>query len=162
MSQLDLEGFVAVDYPRVVAAVRLVTGSTQDSADAVQDVLVGLIASPPSREIRNLAGWITVVACRRVRDIQRSRGAEARAIQRATASWDVATEIAEPIDVDVTAALAGLPDRQRQVCVMHYLLDQSVNDIAEGIGVSPGTVKTQLSRARAALAARLRREDHHG
>jgi DNA-directed RNA polymerase specialized sigma24 family protein len=48
------------------------------------------------------------------------------------------------------------------VCVLHYLLDQSVETIAEGLGVSDGTIKTQLFRARKALAAQLRREDHHG
>ena len=37
----------------------------------------------------------------------------------------------------------------------------SVETIAEGLGVSEGTVKTQLHRARKALAARLRKEDHH-
>jgi DNA-directed RNA polymerase specialized sigma24 family protein len=46
--------------------------------------------------------------------------------------------------------------------VLHYLLDQSVETIAEGLGVSAGTIKTQLHRARKALAAQLRREDHRG
>jgi RNA polymerase sigma-70 factor (ECF subfamily) len=61
----------------------------------------------------------------------------------------------EALDVDVRAALETLPKQQRQICVLHYLLDQSVDTIAEGLGVSSGTVKTQLHRARQALAARL-------
>jgi RNA polymerase sigma-70 factor (ECF subfamily) len=48
------------------------------------------------------------------------------------------------------------------VCTLHYLLDQSVESIAEGLGVTEGTIKTQLHRARKALAAQLRKEDHHG
>jgi RNA polymerase sigma-70 factor (ECF subfamily) len=36
--------------------------------------------------------------------------------------------------------------------VLHYLLDRSVADIAQETGSSPGTVKSWLSRGRAALA----------
>ena len=66
------------------------------------------------------------------------------------------------LDIDVLKALEELPRQQKEVCVLHHLLDQSVDQVAEGLGVSAGTVKTQLHRARKALAARLRREDHHG
>ena len=66
------------------------------------------------------------------------------------------------LDIDVLAAINTLPLQQKQVTVLHYLLDQSVETIAEGLGVSDGTVKTQLFRARKALAARLRKEDHRG
>jgi RNA polymerase sigma-70 factor (ECF subfamily) len=158
----DLDAFVADEYPRVVAAVGLITGNRQDAADAVQDALVGYLANPPRREIANLAAWITVVASNRARDIRRSRAAESRALARVGVEEGSVEAATAGLDIDVTAALATLPARQRQVSVLHYLLDQSVESIAEGLGVSEGTVKTQLHRARAALAARLRREDHRG
>lgn len=161
-TQVDLDAFVTREYPKVVAAVGLITGNRQDAADAVQDALVGYLAKPPSREITNLAAWITVVASNRARDLQRSRGAESRAYAKvgtADESYDAALA---GLDVDVLKALEELPRQQKEVCVLHYLLDHSVEQIAEGLGVSSGTVKTQLHRARKALAARLRREDHHG
>lgn len=161
-TQVDLDSFVAHEYPKVVAAVGLITGNRQDAADAVQDALVGFLAKPPAREITNVAAWITVVASNRARDLQRSRGAEARAYAKvgtADESYDAALQ---GLDVDVLAALEELPRQQKEVCVLHYLLDQSVDQVAEGLGVSAGTIKTQLHRARKALAARLRREDHHG
>jgi RNA polymerase sigma-70 factor (ECF subfamily) len=160
---VDLDVFVTHEYARVVAAVGLITGNRQDAADAVQDALVGFLARPPAREITNLAAWITVVASNRARDIRRSRAAETRALART--GIDELTADApqlEGLDVDVREALVALPDQQRQVCVLHYLLDQSVEQVAEGLGVSTGTVKTQLHRARKALAARLRKEDHRG
>jgi RNA polymerase sigma-70 factor (ECF subfamily) len=67
----------------------------------------------------------------------------------------------ELLDTDVLEALNTLPLQQRQVCVLHYLLDQSVETIAEGLAVNVGTVKTHLYRARKTLATRLRKEDHH-
>lgn len=159
---MDLDRFVETEYPKVVAAVGLITGNRQDAADAVQDAIVGFLAKPPRHPVRNVAAWITVVASNRVRDQYRSRSAEERALGRiGTAQESVEDQVAL-LDVDVVAALNTLPLQQRQVCTLHYLLDQSVESIAEGLGVTEGTIKTQLHRARKALAAQLRKEDHHG
>lgn len=164
--RVDLDAFVAHEYPKVVAAVGLITGDRQDAADAVQDAIVGYLAKPPTREIANLAAWITVVASNRVRDLQRSRAAESRALAKVGPPDEQPVpgvdEALAGLDIDIRRAVETLPMQQKQVCVLHYLLDQSVETIAEGLGVKPGTVKTQLHRARSALAARLRREDHRG
>ena len=159
---MDLDAFVATEYPKVVAAVGLITGNRQDAADAVQDAIVGYLAKPPAREITNVAAWITVVASNRARDIRRSRSAESRALAKVGVDDERVDAAADSLDIDVKAAIEKLPLQQRQVCVLHYLLDQSVETIAEGLGVSEGTIKTQLFRARKALAVQLRREDHHG
>jgi RNA polymerase sigma factor (sigma-70 family) len=160
--QIDLDDFVATEYPKVVGAVGLITGNRQDADDAVQDALLSYLARPPSKPINNIAAWITVVASNRLRDSQRSRAAETRALAKVgVADESVEFELAA-LDVDVAAAIRSLPLKQREVCVLHYLLDQSVEQVAEGLGVSEGTIKTQLHRARKALAAQLRREDHRG
>lgn len=161
-TQVDLDAFVAREYPKVVAAVGLITGNRQDAADAVQDAIVGYLAKPPARAISNVAAWITVVASNRARDLQRSRAAESRAYAKVGTDDESYDAALSGLDVDVLRAVEQLPPRQKEVCVLHYLLDHSVEQIAEGLGVSTGTVKTQLHRARAALAARLRREDHRG
>ena len=159
--QLDLEHFVAHEYPKVVAAVGLITGDRQGAADAVQDAILGFISSPPSKPVNNVAAWITVVASNRVRDAYRRQGAEQRALAKLGHVEEGVADAVEVLDIDVKNALMQLPTQQRQVATLHYLLDQSVETIAEGLGVSEGTVKTQLHRARKALAARLRKEDHH-
>jgi RNA polymerase sigma factor (sigma-70 family) len=53
----------------------------------------------------------------------------------------------EPIRV----AIQALPPREREVVMLQYYLDLSVAEIAERMGVIPGTVKSSSSRARAAL-----------
>jgi RNA polymerase sigma-70 factor (ECF subfamily) len=161
-TQVDLDAFVATEYPRVVAAVGLITGNRQDAADAVQDALVGFLAKPPQHPVANVAAWITVVASNRLRDQYRSRSAEERALRRIGTAEESVEDAIELLDTDVMNALRGLPIGQRQVCALHYLMDQSIETIAEGLGVSTGTVKTQLHRARKTLAAKLRKEDHHG
>jgi RNA polymerase sigma factor (sigma-70 family) len=157
-TRLDLEAFVASEYPRVVAAVRLITGDRDGAPDAVQDALVGLIANPPRTEPSNVAAYVTVVASNRLRDAQRRRGAEKRAYDKLPPQRPEATDALSTLDVDVHRALVALPARQREICVMHYLLDHSVDHIAAALGVSAGTVKTQLHRARATLAATLGKE----
>jgi RNA polymerase sigma factor (sigma-70 family) len=57
---------------------------------------------------------------------------------------------------EVLAALAGLPGRRREAIVLRYWLDLSEREIAEAMGVSPGTVKSSVSRGLAALAQALR------
>jgi RNA polymerase sigma factor (sigma-70 family) len=53
---------------------------------------------------------------------------------------------------EVIAALAALPARRREAIVLRFWLDLSEREIATTMGVSPGTVKSQISRGLAALA----------
>lgn len=161
-TRLDLESFIDSEYQAVVGAVGLITGNRQDAADAVQDAIVGYLAKPPRHPVENVAAWITVVASNRIRDRYRRSAAESRAFEKVGVAASETPDVVAALDRDVVAALQSLPQQQRQVCVLHYLLDQSVATIAEGLGVTEGTIKTQLHRARTALAARLRKEDHHG
>src|SRR6202047_3936228 len=49
------------------------------------------------------------------------------------------------------AALRQLPPRQREVIVLRYWADLTDTQIADALGCSPGTVRSQLSRALAKL-----------
>lgn len=51
------------------------------------------------------------------------------------------------------AALSRLPARQRAVLVLRYHQDMSEHQIAQLLGVSPGTVKSQAAKALARLRA---------
>ena len=55
----------------------------------------------------------------------------------------------------VLAALRSLPDRQRDVLTLRYYLDLSEAEIAQTLGITPGSVKTHAHRGIAALAERL-------
>ena len=54
------------------------------------------------------------------------------------------------------AALAELPSEQRAVLVMRAVEEMSYAEIAEALGISPGTVMSRLYRAREKLAVALR------
>jgi RNA polymerase sigma factor (sigma-70 family) len=59
-------------------------------------------------------------------------------------------------------AVRALPVRQRTAVVLHYYADMSQADVAEVMGCSEGTVKSQLSKARSTLARALDDRDGSG
>ncbi|MFN8157425.1 MAG: SigE family RNA polymerase sigma factor [Candidatus Nanopelagicales bacterium] len=72
-----------------------------------------------------------------------------------------AEESAETLGVEqvrrseLSAAIRALPRRQREVVVLRYFLDLTEGEIAQWLGVSPGSVKQHASRATAALQKRM-------
>lgn len=59
------------------------------------------------------------------------------------------------VRLTVLAALAGLPPRTRAVVALRYWEDQSVEQTAAVLGMSPGTVKSMAARGLAQLRRRL-------
>lgn len=153
MDRQRLETFVREEYPRVVAAVGFASGDRAAAEDAVQDVLTTTLER--GFEVTNLRAWVVAAALNRVRSGVRRRGAEGRAFERLLRRpTPVGSPPPERDDV-VLEVLRSLPERQRQITALHYLLDMSVAEVAATLEVSDGTVKTQLHRAREALRSRL-------
>lgn len=153
-----VEAFVAHEYGKVVAAVALATRDRDRAEDAVQEALVAALSAdrPPD----NVAAWVTVVAINHVRMAHRRGGAQARAYDKLPEESDVVADTAPQVVDAVTMhdAIGALPEGQQQIVTLFYYLDTSVADIAAALNVSPGTVKTQLHRARSALADSLGKE----
>jgi len=77
---------------------------------------------------------------------------------------DVVDSVGGDSDLKLTilSALRGLPPRQRATVVLRYWEDRSVEETAELLGVSSGTVKSQSARALAALRVVLLQDDRLG
>ncbi len=150
--------FVEREYGKVVAAVALATGDRHAAEDGVQDAIVKIVTA--HHEPDSLAAWVTVVATNEVRGRHRRSRAEDRAVERLDGP-DVPEPEGAAERADVRAAIRRLPERQREIVLLHYYLDTSVADIATLMEITAGTVKTQLHRARATLGTALaeRQED---
>lgn len=155
LTEEEIHHFIQASYPRVVVAVAFLTGSVAAAEDAVQEALVrAWVKSEKGEAIESLPAWVTTVAMNLSRKAWRRTLAERRAKERLPpAEGSSGIEIEEAIDV--RAAIARLPRRQRETAVLRYVLEMDTREAARVLGVDEGTVKTHLSRARAALALTL-------
>lgn len=149
----DLAAFVSTHHRRAVRAVTAACGSVEVAEEAVQEAL----AKAWDRRTRHpqpdsMIAWVIAVAINETRSVARRSAREARAYGRVGMPVD---GVDSQVNVDLRRALDSLPLRQRQVVVLHYLLGFDVASIAATLGISPGTVKSGLSRARHTLAKSL-------
>ncbi len=156
--------FVGDDLHRVIAAVSLWCGSTDDAEQAVADA-VGRTWERLDRgqRIDNLAAWVTTVAMNEVRGRHRRRDRVRRKghlVVVADSSPGAGDRAADRIDLQ--RALGRLGERQRQVVALHYGLDLPIVEIADQLGIAEGTVKATLHKSRRLLAAELEIADTDG
>jgi RNA polymerase sigma factor (sigma-70 family) len=157
VDERELAAFIRTSYPRVVGTVTLVCGSRALAEDAVQEALArAWERTERGLEIDSLPAWVTTVALNVARSGFRRVLAEQRARRRMADAQAPAAELgAEFMDFEVQRALADLPRRQREVTVLRYYGGLDLEEIARTTGVNVGTVKTQLHRARRAMAVAL-------
>ena len=104
------------------------------------------------------AAWVRRACANQAVSVLRRRGAEARAVLRLGARREHQFELAPEPD-GFWSEVRRLPRRQAQAVALAYVYGMGVAEIAATLEVSPGTVKTHLSRGRAALAQTLGRTD---
>ncbi len=160
IEEADIREFLATEYARLVAAVALVASSRPAAEDAVQEAMVrAWERTRKGEQIDSLNAWVATVALNISRSGLRRKMAERRARQRLDASPATAHERSHGDAVDIERAMATLPRRQREVVVLRYLLDLTTAETASTLRINEGTVKSELSRARARLASRLQVDD---
>jgi RNA polymerase sigma-70 factor (sigma-E family) len=143
-------------YPEMVRLADLL--GADDPEDIAQEAFARLIRKHGSlRDPAAALAYVRASVC----NLTRNRHRHLRVVRLRTpaARPEDSSEQAVILREDhreVLAALAGLPPRRREAIVLRYWLDLSEREIAAAMGVSPGTVKSNVSRGLAALAAALR------
>jgi RNA polymerase sigma-70 factor (ECF subfamily) len=149
------EDLFRFDYPQLVAALRLVTGDDDRAREAVDEACARACERlARGHEIEVLGAWVRVVAFNVARDSHRRRRSERIVKDRiadlgSRATPDVSTAVAASVDVQL--ALGSLARQQREIVVLFYFLDHSVDAIAAELSIPAGTVKAALHRARVSL-----------
>jgi RNA polymerase sigma-70 factor (ECF subfamily) len=148
------ERFYRAEYGRMVGLAYQLTGRRDVAEDLVQEAMMhsyrewGRISSyeRPDLWLRRAVLNLTTSRWRRQRTAARSWLASGRPV-----------EVPEPSaeTVAIWEHVRRLPRRQSEVVALYYGCDLPVDDIAATLDCSPGTVRTHLVRARAALASRL-------
>ena len=154
-AELEFDSFYAATRPRLLHQLSIVTLDREQAADALQEAYVRAWQRWDRLvQYDDPEGWVRTVAYRRCVSHWR-RLATAR---RAAPDVAVAASVDAVATADVVAvrqALATLSPEHRAVLVLHELCDLSVEEVAGQLRVPRGTVKSRLSRGRAALAGLL-------
>lgn len=137
--------FYARYHDRVYDALALTLDDPELAADCAQDAMVRAYQRWSSMDpARNPAGWLYRVGL----NVARSRWRRLRREVLGRIGERVDPQPApRSLDPQLERALAALPVDQRAVVVLRFWLDWSVGDVAEALGVAPGTVKSRQSRA---------------
>ena len=140
--------------PRLLqTAWRLLGGSEHDAEDAVQETWMRALRtlaswsgkSPLAAWLRGIVVHVAIDSLRRSRSFPLEREPEY-------------TESDLPLRVDLESAIAMLPPGYRAVLVLHDIEGFTHEEIGPKLGITAGTSKGQLFKARRAVRARLARE----
>jgi len=159
---LSFGTFFTAEYPRLVTLALTLTGSRATAEEIASDAMFaayrqwGRVSSMdhPAAYVRRTCANLAVSTVRR-------RIAESKALLRLAARPAPHGSMA-PDDEEFWAEVRRLPKRQAQVVALHYGCDLAVVDVAAVLGIAEGSVKSHLSRARAALAQRLEENEGAG
>jgi RNA polymerase sigma-70 factor (ECF subfamily) len=131
--------------------------SAVDAEEVTQDAFVrAWVALPSFRGDAAFGTWLHAIVARRALD----RAATMRRRREREAPLEDAVEPTAPGGTDgeqarrslkIERLLGGLGDARRAVIALYYWEQYPVDEIARMLGMPTGTVKTHLSRARAAL-----------
>lgn len=161
--QFALDQLLRRHYDRIHAVCRRIAGSTRDADDACQEALIKIVRSLPRFDGRSsFSTWAYRIATNASLDELRKR-------QRRP-SLHVVGEDDRPDAVDPRAdrytesfpdrlvldtALDHLSEDLRVAVVLRDVADLDYAEIAEALDIPIGTVKSRISRGRAALASEL-------
>ena len=145
---------------RLVA--RMLVGRREQVDDVVQDVLLKVVRALPRFKPNGpakLSTWILTIATRTCIDVLRRPQREGPLYFDPPAQINLERS-AEKRELyhNVTRAMFDLPAEQRAVLVLRAYHELDTAEIANALGIEPGTVKSRLSRARATLRSVTRNE----
>ena len=140
---VDWEEFVTQQENRLYRAALAILGHPQEAEDAVQDAFVRYLEKAPVH-LENPGAWIMRVL---VNDCK----------SRLRLKWRQVMPLPETLPVpgpeerQEVEELFSLPPKDRAVLHLFYYEGYSTQDIAQITGLSPGAVRSRLTRAREKL-----------
>lgn len=145
-----VERLLRQEYPKVAGLCRRLCANPEDAADATQEAMIAIVRGLPRFDGRSAFGtWVYRVATNACLD-------ELRRLQRRpvpTLPRDTAIPEADiSVRLDIDAALARLPIEFRTAVVLRDLCGLDYAEISAVLDVAAGTVRSRISRGRAALA----------
>ncbi len=154
-ADLDFDSFYASSSRRLLGQVYVMTGDMGAAEDAIAEAYARAWQRWDSvQRYGSPEAWVRTVAMRVA--VSSWRKARNRLLaHRRDQYTDPLAMSPEPDRVMLVKALQKIPAKQRQAIVLHFLADLPVREVATEMRTSEGTVKSWLSRGRAALKTEL-------
>lgn len=152
-----IEALYQEHWDTLVRLAVLLTGETAVGEEVVQDAFIALHRRwSKIAEHDRAVGYLRRSVVNGCRSLLRHRKVVERELARARHVLEhqetaEAAVLREARRETVLAALATLPRRQREVLALRHYLGLSEREIADGLGISRGSVKTHASRGASAL-----------
>jgi RNA polymerase sigma-70 factor (ECF subfamily) len=147
----DFDAFFYALLPQVLRVAERMTGDHATAEDVAGEAFARAFARwPKLKVLPHREAWVLRVASNVAIDLFRRRRLP---MTTAGARSDPAEVVV--LRASLVEALRSIPKRHREAVVLRYLADLSEAEVAVALGVRPGTVKSQLHRARRSLVDRL-------
>jgi len=152
-----LEALFATHYRELVRLVSGLLDDNESCEEAVQDAFASMLRRDRPLPSGKEAAYLRSAALNSARSQLRKRRVRRRHLEAVAPP----TEAAEAAALNrlenrgILETIRTLPRRQSEVLLLRFQADLSELEIAETLGISPGSVKTHASRGLAAIRARL-------
>lgn len=141
---------------------RTLLNRDEDCADAIQETILKAYRGVSKlREPAFFRTWLFRILIHECRQLRRKHGRVSLSDRLPELATDAAGTQPE-LDLDVRDAVDRLREPLRTLVKLHYFADLPLAEIADLTGVSEGTLKSRLHRARRSLAKRLNGIDAEG
>ena len=150
----DFDQFVAAHVDDLVRTAYLIVWDEAEAEDLVQECLLKVARRwPRIRRMEQPRAYARRVLVNLALDGARGRALRLSELERGASASSVAVDPLPGIDTraELLQALGLLTARQRAVLVLRYFNDLTEAQVAEVLGCSPGTVKSNASRGLARL-----------
>jgi len=154
--EADFEAFYASVWPRLFRLTYAISGDIGRAEDAVQSAMAKAYASwSRVRRADHPEAYVRRMAVNEALSVRRRAWWKAERVGHVPDVGVIGSEEQDVVDrAELWEALLRLPPRQRAVLVLRFYGDLSERRIAEVLGCSQGTVKSQASDALATLRRR--------
>ncbi len=142
----EIELLLSTVWPDAFRLARAIVGEDQPAEDAAQEACIAVCRTIGSlRSAAAFRTWFYRIVVREAAELKRRRSRTEPAAEPPAIARD------ETSSIDVWRALSVLPQKLREVVVLHYFEDLSSREIGSVLGIPEGTVRFRLMIAKQRL-----------
>lgn len=157
MNEQEFRHITCEMQPALILIARKIIGDEEDAKDVVQDSLLRLWQL--KEEVQNVRGFARILVRNRSLDLVRKRKTSVQVGLTETTGIAPADEHDERIERMMTL-VESLPTMQQTVLRLRHMEGMEMSEIAELTGTTEQAIRQSLSRARRAVLAKYKNQNH--